>query len=284
MSDEAGWQDIQRTWGRLASSTPAKSGAVIQFLFQETKELRYGQIDHVCSGRVYVKIADGVFLVLKGANSIWSFVPDRYLNQAQGIITAAMNTDAILRLASVEGVKLVVLSASAKGLFGGAAISSGLATLGGGAVAAGGAGMAGGIVVVASAPSLLTAHSLYHVSNALENNSATPTAVAVGGVGGAVGGATIGIYLVSETGVVSGLSAAGISSGLAALGGGSVATGGSGMLGGLAAVSGIAVGMALVGGGLLWAISRRIVQDRLMLRRVQMLDMAVQHGFHILLE
>lgn len=54
----------------------------------------------------------------------------------------------------------------------------------------------------------------------MENNSITPTAVALGGTLGALGGSTVGVVMVAESGAVAGLSASGITSGLAALGGG----------------------------------------------------------------
>ena len=85
--------------------------------------------------------------------------------------------------------------------------------------------------------------------------------------------------MVAESGAVVGLSASGITSGLAALGGGSVASGGLGMLGGVAAV---ATGAALVAGavgGTVWLVSHQIVQGKLAEQRVAMLDMAVKNGF-----
>lgn len=150
-------------------------------------------------------------------------------------------------------------------------------------MATGGFGMVGGIFVVAAAPSLLTAHAIYNLCDAMENNSITPAAVAVGGVGGALGGATLGVVLVAENGVVAGLSASGITSGLAALGGGSIASGGLGMVGGLAAVASGAAVVAVAVGGTVWAVSHVLVQDKLKTQRIKMLDMAVKHGFSILL-
>ena len=58
-------------------------------------------------------------------------------------------------------------------------------------MAGGGLGMVGGIFIVAAAPSVLSAHAIYNLCDAMENNSLTPTAVAIGGVGGAVAGSTI---------------------------------------------------------------------------------------------
>lgn len=230
-----------------------------------------------------MKIAEDVFLLLEVTNCLWSFVPDDYLDKAKALVAAAMDVRKLVRLTSIEGVKVIVLAASAEGLFGAAAVTSGLATLGGGSVAAGGAGLAGGIVVVAAAPSLLSASTLYNLSDALENNTATPTSVALGGTAGALGGTTVGVIMVSEAGAVAGLSASGITSGLAALGGGSVAAGGLGMLGGLAMVAGVATGVTVVAGGAAWLISRAVVQGRLSKQRIEIVDNAVKLGFDILL-
>ncbi|CAK9047308.1 Uncharacterized protein SCF082_LOCUS26523 [Durusdinium trenchii] len=143
--------------------------------------------------------------------------------------------------------------------------------------------MVGGILVVAAAPSALTAHTIYQLCDAMENNSITPTAVALGGTLGALGGSTVGVVMVAESGAVAGLSASGITSGLAALGGGTVASGGLGMLGGVAAVAGVASLGALAVGGVAWIVSHELVQGKLKEQRIQMLDLACQHGFKNLL-
>ena len=191
-----------------------------------------------------------------------------------------------------------------------------MATLGGGSVVSGGLGMMGGIFVVAAAPAVLSAHAIYNLCDAMENNSWTPTAVAVGGVGGAVAGSTIlvsvwldfmsfcfldrdthlsnslrtmekdlriGVVMVAESGAVAGLSASGITSGLAALGGGSIASGGAGMLGGIAVVASGAALAAVAVSGTAWVVFHRIVQDKLEQQRCKMLDMAVKQGFKNLL-
>lgn len=200
-------------------------------------------------------------MVLRAANSVWAFVPQEDLDKAKTVVDSAIAAHQILWLTSVEGMKIVVTSAAAEGLFGAASVTSGLSALGGDSMAAGGAGMAGGIVVVAAAPSLLTAHTIYNLCSAMENNSTTPTVVALSGAGGAVLGTSVGVVMVVESGTVAGLSASGITSGLAALGGGSVASGGAGMLGGLAAV----------------------VESDLKRQRSELLDLAVSNGFTILL-
>ena len=240
-------------------------------------------MDHLVGSDAFVRIADGVFMMLKQANSIWSFVPNSYLDKAKTIVKTCWSAEQIAWLASVQGVKLVVTAAAAEGLFGAASVTSGLATLGGGSLAAGGLGMAGGIIVVAAAPSMLTARTIYKLCDAFENNSVTPTAVAVGGVAGAFGGTTVGVIMVAESGVV-GLSASGITSGLAALGGGTVASGGLGMLGGVAAVAGVASLGALAVGGVVWAVSHELTQSKLCEQRLRMLDLGCQYGFENLLD
>ena len=83
----------------------------------------------------------------------------------------------------------------------------------------------------------------------------------------------MGIIMVAES-----LSASGISSGLAALGGG------TGMLGGVAVVGGVASMGALAVGGVVWAVSHGFMQSRLQQQRIKMLDLAGQYGFENLLE
>ncbi|CAE7464130.1 PRPF6, partial [Symbiodinium pilosum] len=243
------WRRMRSAWFSIFTKEDFKPKSIIQLLCKQTKTLKYGQVDRVLDGSsAFVKIADGVFMVVTAANTIWSFVPNTHIDKAKKAVSACWDAARILSLTSVEGVKIVVTSVAAEGLCGAASVTSGLATLGGGSVAGGGLGMVGGIFVVAAAPSVLSAHAIYNLCDAMENNSLTPTAVAIGGVGGAVAGSTlldsawIGIVMVAESGAVAGLSASGITSGLAALGGGSIASGGAGVLGGVAAVaSGAAV-------------------------------------------
>ena len=133
-----------------------KLKSIIQFLCKDSKSMRYGEVDRLVDSSAFVQIADGVFIVLKKANAIWSFVPDKYLEKAQRMIKASCSVEQIAKFTSVEGVKLIVTKAVAEGLSGAASITSGL--LGGGSVVAG-LSMAGGIMVVAAAPSMLTAHT-----------------------------------------------------------------------------------------------------------------------------
>ena len=264
MVSEEQWKRLHECWFELFTEEAFKPGFITQFLCKKTGTMKYGQVDRVLKGAsAFVKIADGVFMELKKEEVIWSYVPSKYLEKAKQIIDFVMDVRTVLQLTSVEGVRLVVTSAAAEATFGAASVTSGLATLGGGSVASGGLGMVGGIFVVAAAPSTLTAHAIYNLCSAMENNSITPTAVAVGGVGGAVAGSTIGVIMVAESGAVAGLSASGITSGLAALGGGSIASGGLGMLGGVAAVaSGTAVIAAAVG-GTVWLVAHVAVEERL---------------------
>ena len=281
---EEQWRRMMKAWAAVFTHEDFKPKSIIQFLCKDSMSMRYGEVDRLVGSNAFVQIADGVFIVLKKTNAIWSFVPDKYLEKAQTIIKASWSVAQIAKLTSVEGVKLIVTMSAAEGLFGAASVTSGLATLGGGSVAAGGLGMAGGIMVVAAAPSLLTAHTIYQLCDAFENNSTTPAAVALGGVTGAIGGSTVGIIMVAESGSVVGLSASGITSGLAALGGGSVASGGLGMLGGVAAVAGVASLGALAVGGVVWAVAHELMQSTLHQQRIKMLDLACENGFENLLE
>ena len=111
------------------------------------------RVDDNC---ITIEVAQGVYITVDPEDLIAAFVPDKYLKDANFIISLSWNLTKIARLTSVEGIKVLVLGAAAQGLSGGAAVTSGLATLGGGSVAAGGAGMAGGIVVIGAAPSMLS--------------------------------------------------------------------------------------------------------------------------------
>ena len=94
----------------------------------------------------------------------------------------------------------------------------------------------------------------------------------------------LGCYNVAESGAVAGLSASGITSGLAALGGGSVASGGLGMVGGLAAVASGAAVMAFAVSGTVWLFSHMVSQDRLEEQKSKMLQMAAEFNFQSHLE
>ena len=175
-------------------------------------------------------------------------------------------------LLSTEGVKVALTATTADGLFGASSLAAG------GLTWAGGLGMGAGLVVViASAPSMLAATSLYKLSSAMENDSLTPQVVALGGAGGVLAGSTAGLLMVSESGTIAGLSASGLLSGLATLGGGSVMTS-------LAVVGGVATLTAVGVGGVVWRVSRSYVQDRLLHQRSTMIDLAVQYKFESRLE
>ena len=112
--------------------------------------------------------------------------------------------------------------------------------------------MAGGVVVIAAAPSALGVVTLRQISQAIQNDTITSDISTIGGVVGAITGTGASIGAISAAGSVAGLSSWGITSGLAALGGGTVASGGLGMVGGLLVVGGIALsGVAIIGGATL---------------------------------
>ncbi|CAE7352071.1 unnamed protein product [Symbiodinium natans] len=271
------WEEVCKTWYESYSKTSFKEGSVIQFLHKDSKELRYGMVDKAVSdAEGFVKIAEGTFIWLTESNSIWAFVADEHLEAAKAIIDASIDMWRIAMLLSTEGVKVALTATTADGLFGASSLAAG------GLTWAGGLGMGAGLVVViASAPSMLAATSLYKLSSAMENDSLTPQVVALGGAGGVLAGSTAGLLMVSESGTIAGLSASGMLSGLATLGGGSV----MGSLAVGAAVVGSVAALTAVGvGGVVWRVSRTYVQDRLLSQRSTMLDLAVQYKFDNRLE
>ncbi|KAF3224576.1 hypothetical protein TWF191_006042 [Orbilia oligospora] len=119
-------------------------------------------------------------------------------------------------------VGVTVAAAAAPGVAGGAALMSGLAAIGGSAV--------GGILVVAGVPAFMAGNTLRKVIKRHENNTDTNDTVVVGMVTGGIVGSATAVGSVFAGGSVVGLSGAGITSGLASLGGGAIASGGLGML------------------------------------------------------
>ena len=244
------------------------TGCCIRFLRRGISVLRYGRVDRVYRhmDRIVasVQVANGVWEVLGAVDMIFCVVPDSHVRRAKKEVDAALNP-LIFGLCTTEGVKIAVLANAAEGLSGlsgGSAIMSGLANIGGGSVAAGGAGAVGGLVIVAAAPSLLAVHTLHEL---LPSKCHTERKALL--IGSTVGGVTFGgtgVGLVSAGGAVSGLSGSGISSGLAALGGG-------GMLGGVAAVAAMVTGGTVAVGALAWAI-KRSMNESTAARNFQMME------------
>jgi hypothetical protein len=272
------FNDVIRRWNEVwnASNSLPTEGSLIAFLYEKTMEARYAKVDKVENGMAFLEIAEGVYACVDAANLVWNFVPNEDLEAAKVIIKAALNAREIMKLTSVEGIKLAILAGSAQGTFGGAAVTSGLANLGGGSVAAGGFGMVGGIVVLSAAPSMLAANTIYSLAKHFENDDFTPKAVAVGGGAGAALGVGAGVAMVSEAGTVAGLSGAGITSGLSAIGGT--------MIRGVAVVAGASAAVAVgvtVGA---WGLSHAYMQRNLKLQRNELLDLAIERGFTIIFE
>ena len=133
------------------------------------------------------------------------------------ILSAARRTLAITPLAATAFASTVIAPAGMVAGVSGPGIMSGLA--GCGALAGGGA--VAGLVVLGSVPALASVAIMHHALRRDDDlpgpERAARTAGRIGAIGGAVAGSTAGVTAVSALGVP-GLGAAGISSGLAAIG------------------------------------------------------------------
>lgn len=269
------WDDALRQWPHKDSFQTNSPNYYILMLFRPEGVLCYGRVDYVKEGRVFIEIAEGVFLSLlvNDPNLIWTFVADADLEKARKVFdSVSASAPRILELISEKGIIALVTKSSYDRLYGGARITQGLKNLGGEL------GMRGGIIVIAGAPSLLTAKAIYDICSIVENNSITPAVVAGASVAGAGTGVVVILGMVSEAGSVGGLSAAGITSGLAALGEG------AGMVAGLVRVAVHASLITVLVGGVAWFITHNMVQDDLAKRKNKLVDFAVKLGFKILID
>ena len=145
------------------------------------------------------------------------------------------------------GSPWIVTFASAAGTGGAAATTSGLWTLGAGSTL-------GGVIVISAAPAVLGALAMRKIAAAINDDPATVNWATIGGVVGGFMGTGAALSVVGAAGM-GGLTGAGITNGLAVLGLGAKAAGGYGMLGGIAAVSSIALGGVAVVGGATYLIA-----------------------------
>ncbi len=194
----------------------------------------FGVVNLVDDDGWYVEVAPGVFYRVERKCVV--LLPAHCVSTCKGAVAAGQQVRDILSL--VGASPAIVTAAAVPGAAGGAATMSGLATLGG----AGGA--LGGIVLVAAAPAVLGTAALSALSNVVGNDTVTHRAAVGSAAAGAAVGTTAVIIAVSEAGAVVGVSGAGLTSGLAALGGGSLAVGGGGMAAGLAVVAAVPVAAA----------------------------------------
>lgn len=146
----------------------------------------------------------------------WCVADDHFSPQVNGAVSAT----AVVASAGVGlgGVSVIGAVGYAGGMSA-ASIMSGLATVGG----AVGAGAVGGLVALGAAPGVLSALAMrkaLHDDETLNSDERASRKMGrSSAVAGAAGGSVAGIAAVGATGVVTGLSGAGITSGLAAVGG-----------------------------------------------------------------
>lgn len=132
--------------------------------------------------------------------------------------------------------------------------------------------MTGGIFVVAAYPSKLTADALANLAKAISNSPETTSTVRLAGYVGAAGSGLVAVVLVGDAGVA-GLSAAGIVSGLAALGGT--------VLGGLSAIATGGVVITVIVGGIAYLIMDASAQRELDCQRKEIIELAIMFRFEI---
>lgn len=217
-----------------------------------TQRMRYGQVDVKNGNTVIVELTSGVYLSLPSHHV--QILPNAEVSRAREIMTSLVQANATLLLALelATAAPNIVLINAATGLSGGAAIMNGLAVIGSSAM--------GGIVLLSSAPSALSALALAELCSAIENDGLTAEITEVAGVAGVIVSGVTTVAAVYTEGAVVGLSAAGITSGLAAIGGGAVASGGLGMVGGLVicCLSSICVAGGVTGAA--WLVSHAVRQ------------------------
>ncbi|KAK6504701.1 hypothetical protein TWF481_006640 [Arthrobotrys musiformis] len=238
----------------------AQKGQYVVYAFPGVNELVFARVTKERRNLIEIELRSENRITLTVDND-----PDRIQvlpNSVTPIAEEALNCDEIEEILKKMEIALdvgaTVTAAAAPGLFGGAAIMSGLATIGGTAV--------GGIIVVAGTPAALAGNALRAAMKQCENNADTRRAVNISMVAGGVAGGVAAVGSVAASGSVFGLSAAGITSGLAGLGGGSLAAGGMGMVGGLMACSAIVtvpvLGIGLLTWGLVGESNERQLQRR----------------------
>ncbi|EPS38699.1 hypothetical protein H072_7542 [Dactylellina haptotyla CBS 200.50] len=190
--------------------------------------------------------------VIPRARAAIGVIPPFNLAPVLAVLQAILRMNNAVDFA-VSDVGAAVTAAAVPGVFGGASVMSGLATVGGTV----GAGAVGGILVVAGGPAMAVGGGICTIIDAVEDDETAAVAGKAGVCAGGACGLAATVTSVYCAGVT-GLSGAGITSGLAALGGGSLAAGGSGMALGLTACCGIFTAPVIVIGlgtwGVYWAV------------------------------
>jgi hypothetical protein len=233
----------------LKTIMPFNPGAFVTYLFKASNIVGFAKVEAVTksdNGDVtyILEIAKGVFQMIPGDENL-TLLPDEMVKKATAVVNAGMDARKIQALA--VQTPLLVTSAAASGLYGGAAFTNGLVSIGG--------SMVGGIVVVSMAPALLSAAALRKLVGALQNDGVTTNITTIAGVMGGITGTGVAIGIIAEGGLVVGLSGPGIMSGVAALGGGTLASGGGGVAAGLVVASSIACVGVFAFGGIAYLIS-----------------------------
>ncbi|KAK6528430.1 hypothetical protein TWF281_009671 [Arthrobotrys megalospora] len=234
-----------------------KVGQYIVYALGGVNRLVYSRVTNVDQGGGLVDIElrsnNRITLSVSNNSSRIQVLPNSLVPAAQHAISSDDIEQVLAVLETILDVGVTVASAAAPGLFGGAALMSGLAAIGGTAV--------GGILVVAGTPAALAGNTLRKIIERNENHTSTNDAAVVGMIAGGIVGSTTAVGSVAAAGSVVGLSGAGITSGLAALGGGSLAASGFGMVGGLIACTGIVTVPVLAVGLSFWGIARAVNEE-----------------------
>ena len=175
------------------------------------------------------------------------------VNDATGLYGNAEKFAVSVGAKAGTGVAIGTLSGASK-------MTATLAWLGAGSVATGGLGMIGGLAALTGGAALLGAVAVFSMASLMGTiDKEEQKNVAVGAVGGLGIGASVawGVWSVAlASSSYSG--AAAITSTLAALGGGSLATGGWGMSGGLMVLTGGTAALAIFAGlGISWFLNEQ---------------------------
>lgn len=257
-------------------SPTLSSEKYLYVLLSKAKELIVVQVDKtIDSHSAYVQIAEGVFILINKDIAEWDYVPQCHLEVAKAVVHSSANTSAslILKLTSVDGVRVMVTDLGMTALQGVLKVAAAVAAVNT-LTEIGGFFMLGGVIVISVAPSLLAANLLFNLTKSLSNDSHTSTGVAAGGMVGSLAGGYMGVTTAVNAGA-----GAGISSGLTSLGGGALAAGGYGILGGLVVVSGIGLVATVAGAAIVGGAVHLRERSRLDQKMQYMISRATSGGF-----
>jgi len=214
---------------------------------EPVKKLLFGRVETELPDRIVAEVRYGVYITVP--RSQVQRLPNSQVDSAKHAMSHPPGTDKLVAeiAAMAAAMPVMVFGGALQAGLSGAKIMQALKSLGGTPV--------GGIIVLSSAPALLSAVALDKLCANLENDSITKKVVGAAGTTGAIAGTSIAVVAVSEAGTVVGLSASGITSGLAAIGGT--------MIGGVVVCAAIATGGVAVVGGLAWLVTNRMRQREL---------------------